>query len=74
MEARSQQDLGIAGIIAAMLVIKGATWAFAVGILLCALIYGKRFFSGEVDKTFVKDLEEASQPVAGSEPEVPLRK
>ncbi|AQU81563.1 MULTISPECIES: hypothetical protein [unclassified Halomonas] len=73
MEARSQRDLGIAGIIAAMLVIKGATWAFGVGILLCALIYGKRFFSGEVDKTFVKDWEEASQPVVDPEPEVPLR-
>ncbi len=74
MEARSQRDLGIAGIIAAMLVIKGATWAFGVGILLCALIYGKRFFSGEVDKTFVKDWDEAAQPVADSEPAVPLRK
>ncbi|MDQ7735172.1 hypothetical protein QT231_20935 [Halomonas sp. SpR1] len=74
MEARSQRDLGIAGIIAAMLVIKGATWAFAVGILLCALIYGKRFFSGEVDKTFVKDWDEASLPQTDPEPEVPLRK
>ncbi len=74
MEARSQRDLGIAGIIAAMLVIKGATWAFAVGILLCALIYGKRFFSGEVDKTFVKDWDEALLPETDPEPEVPLRK
>lgn len=74
MEARSQRDLGIAGIIAAMLVIKGATWAFGVGILLCALIYGKRFFSGEVDKTFVKDWDEASKPEADPEPEIPLRK
>ncbi|MCA8863475.1 MULTISPECIES: hypothetical protein [unclassified Halomonas] len=74
MEARSQRDLGIAGIIAAMLVIKGATWAFAVGILLCALIYGKRFFSGEVDKTFVKDWDEALLPETDPEPVVPLRK
>ncbi|CAM0556340.1 hypothetical protein EHLJMEHL_01423 [Vreelandella titanicae] len=74
MEARSQRDLGIAGIIAAMLVIKGATWAFAVGILLCALIYGKRFFSGEVDKTFVKDWDETLLPETDPEPEVPLRK
>ncbi|WP_346300694.1 hypothetical protein [Halomonas sp. BM-2019] len=62
LEARSQRDLGIAGIIAAILVIKGATWAFAVGVLLCALIYGKRFFSGENDRTFVKDLD-ASRPL-----------
>ncbi|MGE6582646.1 hypothetical protein ACQKD0_16800, partial [Vreelandella aquamarina] len=31
-------------------------------------------FSGEVDKTFVKDWDEASQPVEDPEPEVPLRK
>lgn len=62
LEARSQRDLGIAGIIAAILVIKGATWAFAVGVLLCALIYGKRFFSGENDRTFVKDLD-VSRPL-----------
>lgn len=55
LEARSQTDLGIAGIIAAVLCIKGATWAFAVGILLCLLIYGKNFFKGEVDNTFSKD-------------------
>jgi hypothetical protein len=52
LEARSQRDLGIAGIVAAMLVAKGASWAFAAGILLCLLIYGKRFFSGENDGTF----------------------
>ncbi|KOS60562.1 hypothetical protein FJQ98_01585 [Lysinibacillus agricola] len=55
LEARSQTDLGIAGIIAAVLCIKGAAWAFAVGIVLCLLIYGKDFFKGEVDKTFTKD-------------------
>ena len=44
LEAKSQKDLGIAGIIAAVLVIKGATWAFGVGIVMCALLYGKHFF------------------------------
>lgn len=58
MQARSQRDLGIAGIVAALLVIKGAAWAFAVGILLCILLYGKDFFKGEVDNTFVKDAAE----------------
>jgi hypothetical protein len=53
MEAKSQRDLGIAGIIAAILVTKGATWAFAVGILLVLLIYGKNFFKGEPDKTTI---------------------
>nr|WP_225321721.1 hypothetical protein [Psychrobacillus sp. AK 1817] len=55
LESRSQRDLGIAGIIGAVLCIKGAAWAFAVGIILCLLIYGKDFFKGEVDNTFMKD-------------------
>lgn len=41
-EARSDSDLGIAGIIAGVLIIKGATWAFGAGVLLCFLIYGWR--------------------------------
>lgn len=56
LEARSQRDLGIAGVIAAVLVIKGAAWAFGIGIALCLLIYGKRFFSGEIDETFSRDI------------------
>lgn len=55
MEARSQRDLGIAGCVGAVLATRGATWAFATGIVLCLLIYGRDFFRGEVDKTFVKD-------------------
>lgn len=55
LEARSGKDLGIAGIVAAILSIQGAAWAFAAGILLCILIYGKDFFVGEVDYTFTKD-------------------
>ncbi len=47
LEARSQKDLGIAGIIAAVLVVKGATWAFLIGIVITFLIYGKDFFKGE---------------------------
>lgn len=46
LESRSQKDLGIAGIIAAVLVIKGAAWAFAVGVVLTTLLYGKTFFKG----------------------------
>jgi len=57
MQARSQRDLGIAGVVAALLVIKGASWAFAVGIIMCLLLYGKDFFKGEVDSTFIKDLQ-----------------
>jgi len=55
MEARSQRDLGIAGIVGAILATRGATWAFAAGVILCILVYGRDFFRGETDKTFVKD-------------------
>ncbi|MBN7117750.1 hypothetical protein [Ectopseudomonas oleovorans] len=59
MEVRSQRDLGIAGVIGAVLAIKGAGWAFAIGVGLCALIYGTRMFRGENDQTFTKDLPPA---------------
>ncbi len=52
MEARSQRDLGIAGITGAVLATRGAAWAFATGVILCLLIYGRRFFTGETDGTF----------------------
>src|SRR5690606_37401057 len=57
LEAKSQRDLGIAGIMGAVLCVKGASWAFAIGIGLCLLIYGKDFFKGETDQTFTKDVE-----------------
>lgn len=65
MESRSQRDLGVAGIIGAILATKGATWAFAAGILLCLLIYGKQFFKGENDGTFTKDVKEDSESLNG---------
>lgn len=52
MSARSQRDLGIAGIVGAVLATRGAAWAFACGILLCLLVYGRDFFRGEEDGTF----------------------
>ncbi|RFU70919.1 hypothetical protein D0469_02920 [Peribacillus saganii] len=54
MQARSQRDLGIAGVVGAILVIKGATMAFAAGIILCILLYGKDFLRGENDKIFTQ--------------------
>ena len=57
LEARSHRDLGIAGIIGAVLVTRGATWAFAVGIVLTLLVYGKDFFRGENEKIFTKDVD-----------------
>jgi hypothetical protein len=47
LEARGQRDLGIAGIVAAVLTVKGAAWAFGVGAVLCFLIYGKRMLRGD---------------------------
>ncbi|MBE3102642.1 MAG: hypothetical protein IMZ40_00180, partial [Bacilli bacterium] len=61
LEAKSQSDLGIAGIVGAVLVTLGAAWAFAMGIGLCLLIYGKDFFKGETDGTFTKDNAETSK-------------
>lgn len=52
MQARSQRDLGIAGVVGAILVIKGAAMAFAAGILLCILLYGKDWMRGEKEKLF----------------------
>lgn len=68
LEARSQRDLGIAGVIGAVLAIKGASWAFGIGVVLCLLIYGKNFFKGEVDGTFTKDLKAPdAKPVVNAE-------
>jgi len=67
LEARSQTDLGIGGVIAAILCIKGAAWGFAVGILLCLLIYGRHFFRGEVDGTFTKNQLEYENKKANEE-------
>jgi len=44
LKARTFNDLGVAGIIAAVLISRDAKMAFAVGIVLCLLVYGKDFF------------------------------
>ncbi|MGE8413750.1 MAG: hypothetical protein ACN6QY_15445 [Pseudomonas sp.] len=69
LEARSQRDLGIAGVIGAVLAIKGASWGFAIGVVLCLLIYGKNFFKGENDNTFTKDLDSPDAPAPEARPE-----
>ncbi|MBP2033774.1 hypothetical protein J2Z42_002481 [Clostridium algifaecis] len=38
LKARTMNDLGIAGIMAAVIIAKGAAWGLAVGIVLCLLI------------------------------------
>lgn len=71
MEARSQRDLGIAGVTGAVLATQGATWAFAVGIALCLLVYGRDFFSGEDDGTFAETeaVPQDATPPRGSDSE-----
>lgn len=44
LKARTFNDLGVAGIVGAVLISRGAGYAFAVGIVLCFLIYGTDFF------------------------------
>lgn len=44
LKAKTFNDIGVAGIVAAVLITREAAAAFAVGIILCALIYGKDFF------------------------------
>jgi len=56
LESTSQRDLGIAGIVGAILATKGAAWGFSAGIVLCLLIYGRSFFRGDSDGTFSKDV------------------
>ncbi|AHF06388.1 hypothetical protein [Desulfitobacterium metallireducens] len=41
LKARTFNDLGVAGIVAAVLISRGAAYALGVGVVLCLLIYGK---------------------------------
>lgn len=53
LKARTFNDLGVAGIVAAVLITREAAAAFGVGIVLCLLIYGKDIFRNweKYDKT-----------------------
>ena len=44
LKARTFNDLGVAGIVGAVLVSRGAAYAIGIGIVLCLLVYGKSFF------------------------------
>jgi hypothetical protein len=44
LKARTFNDLGVAGVVGAVLISRGAAYAFGVGLALCILIYGKDFF------------------------------
>ncbi|WP_156760798.1 hypothetical protein [Microbacterium karelineae] len=62
MEAASRTDLGVAGVIAAILATKGAAWGFGAGIVLCLLIYTVDFFRGESDGLFSEKPAEEDSP------------
>ncbi len=55
MKARTYNDLGVAGIVAAVLISRDAGFALAVGVVLCALIYGKDFFRNWANYDKTKD-------------------
>jgi hypothetical protein len=55
LKARTFNDLGVAGVVGAVLISRGAAYAFGVGIVLCVLIYGKDFFRNWVTYDRVKD-------------------
>ncbi len=49
-QTKSFTDLGIAGVIAGVILAKGSAWGLGIGILACLLCYGKDFLKG--DTTF----------------------
>ncbi|MCX7780691.1 MAG: hypothetical protein N2491_07225 [Negativicutes bacterium] len=55
LKARTFNDLGVAGIVAAVLITREAGAAFGVGIVLCLLIYGKDTFRNWATYDKVKD-------------------
>lgn len=55
MEARSQRDLGVAGVTAAVLALHGAAWGLLAGALLCLILFGRRIFTGEEDGTLPRN-------------------
>lgn len=55
LKARTFNDLGVAGVVAAVLITREAAAAFGVGIVLCLLIYGKDIFRNWATYDKVKD-------------------
>jgi hypothetical protein len=76
LKARTLNDLGVAGIVGAVLISRGAGYAFGVGIVLCFLIYGKDFFRNwaTYDKTkdpvFNSQVDAIARPMNPTTPEV----
>jgi len=83
LKARTFNDLGIAGIVAAVLISRGAGYAIGTGIVLCILVFGRDFFRNwnTYDKTkdpvfnsqFITEVAPSNQPAALPEPELSIR-
>ena len=60
-EAKSLKDLGIAGVVAGILISKGAAWAFGAGLVVCLIVYAFDFFNGDTGSgvLWAEDLEKA---------------
>lgn len=65
-EARSLKDLGIAGLVAGVLISQGAAWSFAVGIIAVLVIYMFDFFKGDTASgpLWADELEKAARTEA----------
>lgn len=67
LKARTFNDLGVAGVVAAVLVTREASMAFGVGIVLCLLIYGKdilrdwKNYDKQSDPVFNKKMEDEEE-------------
>lgn len=46
-QCKSFKDLGIAGVVAGVILAHNASWGLAVGIICCLFCYGKDFFKGD---------------------------
>lgn len=71
LKARTFNDLGIAGIVAAVLISRGAGYAIAVGVVLCFLVYGKDFFRNWATYDKSKDPVFNAQVFADAAPAAP---
>lgn len=60
-EAKSLKDLGIGGMVAGILISKGAAWAFGAGLVVCFIIYALDFFRGDTTAApiWAEDLQRA---------------
>lgn len=73
-QAKSFTDLGIAGVIAGVIVARGSAWGLAVGILACLLCYGRNFFKGDSSfgHLFSPEVEEMTKEDTELDDEAPV--